>query len=182
MRPSSHANLDGRFTIVANEDAFLLHNLLHARAYQPKVGRRTTDAVPACLYNYVMKRSSKAFATILILACAVSLVFSQPAPQRTPRGRFGAVPGGFATGGMFLKWDQDGQTAYGVGFYNGLSVSSVVTDATYEKVQWLDACAKGMEAEQIGAILKKYIQDHPAEWQDPLNLLSLDALREGCKR
>jgi hypothetical protein len=114
------------------------------------------------------------------LCCLAGVQSARPSANAARAVRRGA--GRFATGGMFLKWDQDGQTAYGVGFYNGLSVSSVVTDATYEKVQWLDACAKGMEAEQIGAILKKYIQDHPAEWQDPLNLLSLDALREGCKR
>ena len=114
----------------------------------------------------------------LVLPLALSQTSSKPQSGR----EYAIGPSGFATGNAFLKWNDDEQTAYGVGFYNGLSVSHLATGSAYEKVKWLDTCADGMEAEQIGAILGKYIKDHPAERQENLNTLGLNALNEACKK
>jgi hypothetical protein len=118
---------------------------------------------------------------LLATLLAVPVVYVRAQQRQNKPDQAVLTSGGFSTGEAFLGWSEERQRAYGVGFFNGLSVAHIVTGTGYDKVKWLDTCTDGFNGEQIGAIIRKYIQDHPADWQDPLNSLSLRAMRETCK-
>jgi hypothetical protein len=113
-----------------------------------------------------------------LLACllAVPVVYTR-AQQKNGAVR---VSEGFSSGKDFLGWTEQSRSDYGIGFVNGISVAHIVTGADLDKVRWLTPCVKDFDGEQIGAIIRKYIQDHPADWQNRLNILSWLALKETC--
>lgn len=47
--------------------------------------------------------------------------------------------------------------------------------------EWLRTCLQGMKADQVAAILDKYLGDHPAEWHKPMSLSAVAALQASCK-
>jgi hypothetical protein len=115
------------------------------------------------------------------LLLAVPVVYARAQQKQNKPDRAVLTSGGFSTGKAFLGWSEESQGDYGVGFFNGLSVAHIVTGTAYDKMKWLDSCTNGFRGEQIGAIIRKYIQNHPSDWQDPLNSLSLRAMEETCK-
>jgi hypothetical protein len=98
------------------------------------------------------------------------------------------IPGGLLTGEDYLELGAQSRVAYAAGFFNGMSVAAAVVgdtassgSAVSRRVTWLGACSKGMTDKQIAEIIRKEIQERPAEWHQPLNVLGLTAMLNACK-
>jgi hypothetical protein len=99
------------------------------------------------------------------------------------QGRGVAIQGGFSTGGEFVsvEFSKIERRYYAMGFLNGLTVLPIFGGPRSE--DWVSRCLKGkpgMTDEQIAQIIYQYIANHPADWQENLNILSFQALRSAC--
>jgi hypothetical protein len=94
------------------------------------------------------------------------------------------------TGQRYLDWTETAQGYYAMGF-----LQATIVWAAYEDVRRDDQtlpssrlisedlvdCIDGtMSGRQAGAVIKKYIQDRPIRWQDPLPLLAQNAIVKVC--
>jgi hypothetical protein len=93
-----------------------------------------------------------------------------------------SVPNGLLTGEHYLKeFDSRQQSAYAIGFVNGILVSPLITPAAQAVASNVQQCLVGRTNTQITEIIRGYIQAVPERWDLPLNILSYEALMKGCR-
>lgn len=68
---------------------------------------------------------------------------------------------------------------YVTGVIDGLFVSTLF-GASEEAMRTLKACLNGVNSVQLTAIVDKYINDHPGEWQNGTQIMVYRAMREFC--
>jgi len=90
---------------------------------------------------------------------------------------------GMWKGADYLELDTPSRPACSTGFFNGMTIAALVLAAgnSSREPKWLVDCAAGMSNDQIAEIIRKDIQDTPAEWHLPLNRLGLNAMVSACK-
>ena len=89
------------------------------------------------------------------------------------------VTGGFLKGDTYLDLSPNEKRAYAMGFVNGVLTAPALGAPEADVARFAD-CVKPMNDEQIAAIITKYVNDNPARWHLPLNLLSHEALVKAC--
>ena len=109
----------------------------------------------------------------LVLAILVLLLVRPVLAQR--------VLSGFMTGNTYRELSEGEKTGYSMGFVNGLLVTPMITGKDSDAA-WLYPCITGMTNAQVVAILEKYLNDNPARWQQPMNVLSFRAIAQACPR
>ena len=91
------------------------------------------------------------------------------------------VLAGFLTGNAYRELSESGKLGYAMGFINGLLVVPLITGKESD-ITWLHPCVSGMTNTQVVAIIEKQLADNPARWQQPMNILSFDAIAQACPR
>jgi hypothetical protein len=93
-----------------------------------------------------------------------------------------SVPNGFLTGEDFIKeFDSREQSAYAIGFVNGILVSPLITPAAQTVASNVQQCLIGRTNSQITEIIRGYIEAMPERRDLPLNILSYEALMKSCR-
>jgi hypothetical protein len=105
---------------------------------------------------------------------AIGLTIAAPA-ESVP------IQNGFLTGNSYRDLASSEKRGYVMGFLDGAFVSPLF-GAPKNKVKWLEDCAVGMTDEQVVAILDKWLTENPGRWHQRMNVLSFDALKEGCAK
>jgi hypothetical protein len=92
------------------------------------------------------------------------------------------VIGGFFKGSEYLDLNAQQRAAYAAGFVNGMSVAALVLNGgdTPKEPKWLAACVSEMTTTQIAEIMRKDIQDKPAQWHLGMNTLGFNAVVGAC--
>jgi hypothetical protein len=90
------------------------------------------------------------------------------------------VMGGFFKGSEYLNLNAQQRAAYAAGFVNGMSVAALVLNggdgASPKEPKWLAACTTDMTTTQRAEIMRKGVQDKPAQWHLGMNTLGLKCL------
>lgn len=108
------------------------------------------------------------------LYLALLLVVVQPAVAQR-------VLSGFLTGNSYRELSEVEKSAYAMGFINGLLVAPMMTGKESDAV-WLHPCTTKMTNSQAVAIINKFLNDNPGRWQQPMNVLSFQAVAQACPR
>jgi hypothetical protein len=92
------------------------------------------------------------------------------------------VMGGFFKGSEYLDLNAQQRAAYAAGFVNGMSVAALVLNGggSPKEPKWLAACVSEMTTTQIAEIMRKDIQDKPAQWHLAMNTLGFNAIVGAC--
>ncbi len=110
---------------------------------------------------------------IIILICVLAARgWSQQYPTLNP---------GFFKGNDYLNQPKAVQYGYIAGVYDGLFGATIF--ATPENKNAVDRIYKfttKMSIDQIKAIVDKYLKDHPEEWHQPMNVITLLAIGKAC--
>jgi hypothetical protein len=92
---------------------------------------------------------------------------------------------GFLNGEKYLALAAPERLAYAVGFINGVIVvpQDLKTGTPSSAVAELfpPACLDTMSGAQVAEIIRKYVQDHPENWDQVLSQLSWNALVDACR-
>lgn len=91
------------------------------------------------------------------------------------------VTGGFLTGNSFRDLSDTEKHGYAMGFIDGVLISPIF-NAPGKELQWFERCIKGMTNKQVVAILNKFLEENPARWHEPMNILAFRAMVETCKK
>ena len=70
---------------------------------------------------------------------------------------------------------------YMVGFVNGLYMSPAL-GAPSECLQSLGGCFVGVSSTQLGAVMRKWLDENPQRWHDPCLFGAYTVIREMCPR
>jgi hypothetical protein len=89
--------------------------------------------------------------------------------------------GGFMTGNSYQQLNNTGKKGYAMGFYNGLLMAPAF-GAHKEETKWVEECVSLTGDGQIVAIIDKFLQENPARWHEPMNILSYAALKASCEK
>ena len=94
------------------------------------------------------------------------------------------IMGGFLKGGDYLELSERQRAAYAEGFVNGMSIAAIVlnVDSSKKEPKWLTDCTRDMTNVQIAEIIRKHIQDNPAQWHLGLNTLGYNAMLAACSQ
>jgi hypothetical protein len=87
---------------------------------------------------------------------------------------------GFGKVKQYLEFSEAEQKAYSAGFINGV-LEYQLFDYWREQGKPVDECFSGMDTKQMAAIIKKYIENHPEEWHQPLNIGTFHAIADLCR-
>ena len=113
------------------------------------------------------------------LATAI-VMFAQGA-RSAPLEETFVIKAGFLTGNSYRELQDAGKSGYVMGFTDGLFVS-VLHGAKKSKLRPIEQCVAGMSDGQVVAILEKWLNDHPEQWHEQMNILANAAIREACHR
>lgn len=122
----------------------------------------------------MLQRSVCGALTVLISA---SLLSFQTASQKKEVN----IGTGFMKAEEFLNLSKDRQTAFSMGFVDGMFLSPFF-DAPDDNqlLKSIKDCLQGMSDTQISAIIEKHLRDHPEEWHSQLNVAAFNALNTAC--
>lgn len=94
---------------------------------------------------------------------------------------FVEIDGAFATGNKYRKFSQNDQLSYVVGVIDGLKLAPTL-GAKKEDMKWFKGCIRNMEAEQIKALVDKFLVENPGRWHESMHTLIYAALLDPCPR
>ena len=96
------------------------------------------------------------------------------------------VMGGFFKRSEYLDLNAQQRAAYAAGFVNGMSVAALALNGgggtSPKEPKWLAACTTDMTTTQIAEIMRKDVQDKPAQWHLGMNTLGFNALVDACSQ
>lgn len=89
------------------------------------------------------------------------------------------VRAGFATGVDLVNLDDSALAHHLMGFVNGMLVAPFVggSEACYEQM-W--GCLHSRSNQQLVAMVRRYLSDHPEEWHSPANIIAYNAIVSSC--
>lgn len=91
------------------------------------------------------------------------------------------IDGAFSTGNKYLKFSKDDQLSYVVGVIDGLKLAPTL-GADQADMKWFRGCIRNMEAEQIKALVDKFLAENPGRWHESMHTLVYAALLGPCPR
>jgi hypothetical protein len=112
----------------------------------------------------------------LLLPLLALAVITIHANQQTVK-----ISPGFFTGKDYLDMTDTEKRAYATGEINGMLVAPFF-GAPAANLNWLKTCTARMSDEELATILTRYIRDRPNQMQANLNVVTFNALREGCRK
>jgi hypothetical protein len=92
-----------------------------------------------------------------------------------------AIHNGFLTGKQYRDESVTDQVQYSAGLVDGMLLAPFFEGAEDGKVAKLGKCVEGMSSDQIAAIFRKYLDDHPERWHLPMHSSGYAALVGVCK-
>ena len=95
--------------------------------------------------------------------------------------RYINIHSGFVSGNEFIEYTENQKLGYIMGVFDGLMISPVFCKLKDENYKQLYKCTKNMTNTQIKAIVKKYMEENPSRWDNPMNSLIVEALFEACE-
>lgn len=118
-------------------------------------------------------------ALIMVMAFTISGVSATEGVNKA--GNEGViVTSGFGTGNSYKQMRPAEKAAYASGIIDGL-LCAPLHGAPRKEMEWLEVFTKGKTNIQVAAILTKYLDAHPEDWDQPLNLLAHEAFRSAAK-
>ena len=106
---------------------------------------------------------------LLVAGLTVSAVLAEDAPLYE----------GFVDGHGWRAGDEDEKRVYTIGAIDGLSFANIF-EADTQMVENFADCIHGMSAEQVTAIVQKYLDDNPGKWHQPMNRSVFFAITTSC--
>lgn len=85
----------------------------------------------------------------------------------------------YGNGKGFIETTEFGKKAVSLGLINGLMMAPAFGAPKYQ-FAWFETCVEPMSIEQIVAILKRFLDDHPERWHEPLGALAHASLLDAC--
>ena len=107
--------------------------------------------------------------------CVPAFSQNNPAP-RTIQG-----PGHFYTGNDYLEESNSLQQTYLTGLFDGF-LAAEFFGAPDGRVTQVNGCLKGKTNAQLHAIVAKYLRERPERWDEPMSVLTFNALNTSCGR
>lgn len=89
------------------------------------------------------------------------------------------VHNGFITGQKFLEFTEKERKVYVMGLVDGIFLAPLV-GGSEKRTSALGACAEGMTAKQLDAILSKYLRENPEVWHQSVHSSMYGALIKSC--
>ena len=71
------------------------------------------------------------------------------------------------------------QRAYAMGAINGMLIAPMF-EAPKGPLRWLETCAEHMTDDQVAAIIRQHLVDHPERWYQGLHIESWVAMKNAC--
>lgn len=113
---------------------------------------------------------------LVLVILFAALIPTQVAAEKETRV---SVVGGFIKDNDYRALSVQSKSTYAMGFLDGILASPLFSGAQSEMSQ-IENCTSGMTTNQIVAILDKWLENNPAKWQQPMNILATLALQDGC--
>lgn len=88
---------------------------------------------------------------------------------------------GWQSGQDFLASSKGVQAATATGIVSGLFMSPLMGALERgPKITALSECTTGMTPIQLGAIVEKYLRDHPGRWNVAISISTVQAMQSAC--
>jgi hypothetical protein len=113
---------------------------------------------------------------IVLALLLVAVALKSASPQQTV-----LVVNGMGKAQDFLELSENSKKAFAMGFIDGIYVAPYLgAPDKGEVLVSLQKCVAGMSNTQLGAIIEKYIKEHPENWHRPLNTEAWTGVMEAC--
>lgn len=100
-------------------------------------------------------------------------------------GSFAVTPvptvAGHVTGNNFRGWSSAVQSGFVTGTVDGFLLSPIFAIKELQRAEHLGHCTTDMQADQMLAIVTRYMDQHPAEWDSAMNTIVFRAFVEACR-
>lgn len=106
--------------------------------------------------------------------------------QQPPSGESDFKPsgepflGGFLKGNQFRRLSDAEKTAYLTGMWDGYMFAPAIGGKS-KNDQILNDCIPNLQADQLLAIVNKYMDEHPEHWGESMNWIVYSALPKSCR-
>ena len=112
---------------------------------------------------------------IVIILLIPAPVLAQPLSDKTV-----IIGEGFFKGNKYLEQVDLVKKAYITGLIDGLMAGQFIQ--TDEDLHWLNNCVKGMQNQQVQAIVDKYLKNNPKELHTSMNGITYRAIFKICPK
>jgi len=120
------------------------------------------------------------FVAVVFFMIAIAAVDFAAGQQQSAQEQGVPIHNGFGTGQSFLDdMSPAQQRAYAMGAINGMLLSPMF-GASKAQLHWFESCVENMTDEQVAAIIRKHLRDHPERWHYGLHIESWTAMKAAC--
>jgi len=115
------------------------------------------------------------FKTLLMVVVLLATPFGQTmTPQKI-------MAGGYLKTGEFLDLNDAQREAFAAGFLDGIFIAPLLDAPNRGKLyEAIRTCTAEMPANQVAAIIEKFVRDNPEDWHKPLNVVAFNAILKAC--
>lgn len=96
------------------------------------------------------------------------------------------VKPGFYTAEVFAHSSDQGQLDYAMGVVDGMLLAPFFgaprSQNDGQQYEVFEDCVTDMSGKQVGAIISKYVREHPERWNDPMNVVAYSAMTKACSQ
>ena len=85
----------------------------------------------------------------------------------------------FYTGNDYLEKTNSSQQTYLAGIIDGF-LGAAIFGAPEGSITQLNSCLKGKRTNQLHAIVARYLREHPERWDEPMSILTFNAVNASC--
>lgn len=89
------------------------------------------------------------------------------------------VAGGYIVASRYLDWNHPQRVTYVMGLVDGIRISAVL-DASGSRYKKAISCFDGMNGNQITAIMDKWLNNNPEQWNISLNHAFISMMYKTC--
>jgi hypothetical protein len=89
------------------------------------------------------------------------------------------IPGYVYTGNDYLEESNSSQQTYLAGIIDGFFGAAMFAAPERGLIQ-VSGCLKGKRTNQLHAIVARYLREHPERWDEPMSILTFNALSTLC--
>ena len=89
------------------------------------------------------------------------------------------VAGGYIVTSRYLEWNHPQRVTYVMGLVDGIRLSAVL-DASGSRYKKAISCFDGMNGNQITAIIDKWLNNNPEQWNMSLNHAFISMMYKTC--
>lgn len=117
-----------------------------------------------------------------VLAAVLSLATTTAMPQSQVPGcptEPVYIPNGFGTGEVLYNLSERDLRAEVRGFVNGLFASAAI-GANAKCMEFYDACLRSKTDTQLTAVVRRFLEENPARWNQPAGILMYSAIPGMC--